>query len=70
MQDGGEALQLLRVIQLKDTIMEATMTKVFVEEKKFHFIWEVVCHEGFWVLLNGVPTFLPSKFVGSCTQRH
>ena len=41
---GGEALQLLRVLQLKDTIMEATMSKVFVEEKKFHFIREVVHH--------------------------
>ena len=32
---GGEALQLLRVLRLKDTIMEATMSKVFVEEKNF-----------------------------------
>ena len=32
---GGEALQLLRVLWLKDIIMEATMSKVFVEEKKF-----------------------------------
>ena len=38
----GEALQLLRVLQLKDTIMEATMSKVFVEEGKFHFIREIV----------------------------
>ena len=51
---GGEALQLLRVLQLKDTIMEATMSKVFVEEKKFHFIREVVRHQGFWDLLFAI----------------
>jgi hypothetical protein len=32
---GGKALQLQRVLQLKDTIMEATTSKVFVEEKNF-----------------------------------
>lgn len=32
---GGEALQLLRVLRLKDTIMEATMSKVFVEKGNF-----------------------------------
>ena len=51
---GGEALQLLRVLRLNDTIMEATMSTVFVEEKKFHFIREVVCHEGFWDLLFAI----------------
>lgn len=51
---GGEALQLLRVLRLKDTIMEATMSKVFVEEKKFHFIREIVRHEGFWNLLFAI----------------
>ena len=61
---GGEALQLLRVLRLKDTIMEATMSKVFVEEKKFHFIREIVRHEGFWytlccltVLVSNVSSF-------------
>ncbi len=39
---GGEALKLIRVLLLKDIIMEATMSKVFVEEKKFHFIREIV----------------------------
>ena len=57
---GGEALQLLRVLRLNDTIMEATMSKVFVEEKKFHFIREVVCHEGFWDLLFAIcPCWYP-----------
>jgi hypothetical protein len=39
---GGEALQLLRILRLKDTIMEAVMSKVFVECKKFHFIGQIV----------------------------
>ena len=51
---GGEALQLLRVLQLKNTIMEATMSKVFVEERKFHFIREIPHHEGFWDLLFAI----------------
>ncbi len=34
--------------------MEATTSKVFVEERKFHFIREVVCHEGFWDLLFAI----------------
>ena len=51
---GGEALQLLRVLRLKDTIMEATMSKVFVEERKFHFIREIVQHDGFWDLLFAI----------------
>ena len=51
---GGEALQLLRVLRLKDTIMEVTMSKVFVEERKFHFIREIVHHEGYWDLLFAI----------------
>ncbi len=48
---GGEALQFLRVLWLKDNTMEATMSKVFVGERKLHFIREIVQHEGFWDLL-------------------
>ena len=51
---GGEVLQLLRVLRLTDAIMEATMSKVFVEERKFHFIREIVRHEGFWDLLFAI----------------
>ena len=32
---GREALQLLRVLQLKDTMMEATMSKVFLKKGNF-----------------------------------
>jgi hypothetical protein len=38
---GGEALHLLMVLRLKDTIMEATMTQVFLKERKFYFIREI-----------------------------
>jgi len=51
---GGEALQLLRILRLKDTIMEAVMSKVFVECKKFHFIGQIVKHDGFWELLLAI----------------
>ncbi len=51
---GGEALQLLRVLRLKDTIMEASMGKVFMEERKFHFVREIVSHEGYWDLLFAI----------------
>ena len=51
---GGEALQLLRILRLKDTIMEAVMSKVFVECKKFHFIGQIVKHDGFWDLLLAI----------------
>ena len=32
---GGEALQLLRVLRLKDTIVEATMSKVLWKKRSF-----------------------------------
>jgi hypothetical protein len=51
---GGEALQLLRILRLKDTIMESVMSKVFIECKKFHFIGQIVKHDGFWDLLLAI----------------
>ena len=47
---GGEALQLLRILQLKDTIMEAVMSKVFAEYKEFSFVGQIVKYDGFWDL--------------------
>ena len=51
---GGEALQLLRILRLKDTIMESVMSKFFIECKKFHFIGQIVKHDGFWDLLLAI----------------
>ena len=34
----AKAFQLLRVLRLKNTILETTISKVFLEEKKLHFI--------------------------------
>jgi hypothetical protein len=51
---GGEALQLLRILRLKDTIMESVMSKVFIECKKFLFIGQIVKHDGFWDLLLAI----------------
>ncbi len=36
MQDGWRGPPIAKGLWLKDTIMEATVSKVFVEEKKFH----------------------------------
>ncbi len=35
---GGKALQLLRILQLKDTVMEMMTSKVFIECKNFIFM--------------------------------
>ena len=51
---GGEALQLLRILRLKDTIMESVVSKVFIEHKKFLFIGQIVKHDGFWDLLLAI----------------
>ncbi len=51
---GGEALQLLRILRLKDTIMESVTSKVFIECKKFLFIGHIVKHDGFWDLLLAI----------------
>ena len=44
---GVEALSLLSIFSLKDTIMESVMSKVFIECKKFLFTGEIVKHDGF-----------------------
>jgi hypothetical protein len=41
---GGEALQCLGILFLKDTFMESVMNQVFIECKKFQFIGQVVKH--------------------------
>ena len=51
---GGEALQLFRILWFKDTIMESIMSKVWIENKKFLFIAQVVKHDGFWDLLLAI----------------
>ena len=48
---GGEALQLLRMLHLKD---KATMSKLFREERKFHFIREIICNESYRDLLFAI----------------
>lgn len=51
---GGYALQLMRVMRLKNVIEECTASKVFLDEKKFHFIKEVTSMEVFWDVLFGI----------------
>ena len=51
---GGGALQLLRILRLKDTIMESIMSKVYIEYKKFQFIGQIVKHDGFWDLILAI----------------
>jgi hypothetical protein len=51
---GGDALQLLRVLRLKDAIMESVMSKVSIECKKFLFIGQIVKPGSFWDLLLAI----------------
>ena len=45
---GGEMLQLLRVMRLKETLEEVVATKVFLELKEFHFLKDVIKCDDFW----------------------
>jgi hypothetical protein len=38
---GGEALLLLQILQLKDAIMEAMISKVFVEHMDFYCVGHI-----------------------------
>lgn len=48
---GGELIQLLRVLRLKDALTECVASKAFRELKHFAVVGEVLLHEGFWDLL-------------------
>ena len=48
---GGELIQLLRVLRLKDALTECVASKAFQELKNFAIVGEVLLHEGFWDLL-------------------
>jgi hypothetical protein len=48
---GGELIQLLRVLRLKDALTECVASKAFRELKRFAVMGEVLLHEGFWDLL-------------------
>ena len=48
---GGKAIQLLRVLWLKNALTECVASKVFRELKQFAIVGEVLLHEGFWDLI-------------------
>jgi len=48
---GGELIQLLRVLRLKDALTECVASKALRELKNFAIVGEVLLHEGFWDLL-------------------
>jgi hypothetical protein len=48
---GGEVIQLLRVLRLKNALTECVASKAFRELKKFAIVGEVLLHEGFWDLM-------------------
>jgi len=48
---GGELIQLLRVLRLKDALTECVASKAFQDLKHFAIVGEVLLHEGFWDLL-------------------
>ena len=48
---GGELIQLLRVLRLKDALTECVASRAFREMKNFAIVGEVQLHEGFWDLL-------------------
>jgi hypothetical protein len=48
---GGEAIQLLRVLRLKNALTECVASKAFRDMKQFAIVGEVLLHEGFWDLL-------------------
>ena len=47
---GGEAIQLLCVMRLRDTLLECMASKVFLEMKKFQYIGAVARKDEFWAL--------------------
>lgn len=51
---GGYALQLMRVMRLKNVIAECTASKVFLDTKKFHFIHDVMKLDMFWDVLFAI----------------
>ena len=48
---GGEAIQLLRVLWLKNALTECVASKAFRELKQFAIVGEVLLHESFWDLM-------------------
>jgi hypothetical protein len=51
---GGYALQLMRVMRLKNVIAECTASKVFLDTKKSHFIHDVTKLDMFWDVLFAI----------------
>ncbi len=55
---GGEAIQLLRVLRLKDALTECVPSKAFRELKQFAIVGEILLHEGFldlmWCVCKGL----------------
>jgi len=47
---GGKALELLRMLRLKDTLAECMTNRVFWDNKQFHFLGEVLKIEEYWDL--------------------
>lgn len=45
---GGELLQLLRVMRLKETLDECVASKLFLEMKEFHFLSPVIKSDDYW----------------------
>ena len=50
----GEAMQLLRVLWLKNALTECVASKAFQELKQFAIVGEVLLHDGFWDLMQYV----------------
>jgi hypothetical protein len=48
---GSEAIQLLRLLWLKNALTECVASKAFQDLKQFAIVGEVLLHEGFWDLL-------------------
>ena len=51
---GGVAIQLLRVLRLRETLAECVASKAFCDLKKFKDVADIVMNERYWDLLYAV----------------
>ncbi len=47
---GGVAIQLLRVLRLRETLAECVVSKAFRDLKKFKSVADIVMNERYWEL--------------------
>ena len=65
---GGVAIQLFRVLRLRETLAECVASKAFCDLKKYRDVADIIMNERYWDLLYAVckglyPAYLLQRYV-------